>query len=89
MQVESFTFRRNESYASERPNELVGRVTLSGPTGRQEIVLQAQTMIVVLNAIKADVVNTSRKNADLAKGAIEEAIHGPLLNAATAVAELT
>ena len=89
MQVESFTFRRNESYASERPNELVGRVTLSGKTGRQEIVLSAHTMIMVLNAIKADVVATSRSNAELAKSALEEAIHGPLLNAATAVAELT
>ena len=88
MNIESFEFRKQESYASFRPGEMIGKVKLSGTTGSQEIILSNAAMVQVFIAIRADLISTSKRNAEMTTRAVDEAINGPLLNTATQVPEL-
>ena len=89
MQIESFTIEKQASYSELRPNEMLGRVTLSGPSGKQVVILQTQTLVQVFSVIRQDLINASKKNAEMTKAAIDEAVHGPLLASSIKVPELS
>ena len=89
MQIESFTIEKQSSYAAVRPGEMLGKVTLSGPSGKQEVILQTATLVQVFSVIRQDLINASKKNAEMTKAAIDEAVHGPLLGGSMQVPELT
>ena len=88
MQIESLKIEKKSSYDKLRPGEMVGTVTISGAEGKQEVILQTQTLVQAFNTIRQDLISASKKNAEMTRLAIDEAINGPLLVTATTVAEI-
>lgn len=88
MQITELKFKKRESY-EDMPNQLVGAVTLCGPTGKQEIILSSSAMSKIFGVIKDELVSTSKSNAALTANAVDEAIHAPLLASAATVGEIT
>lgn len=85
MQVESLNIERRPNYDSEYPNQLIGLVKLKCTTGTQEIVLSPGALSRVFGVIGAEVQDTARKNAELIKRGIQDAIDTPLLADAATV----
>lgn len=87
MQITELKFKKRESY-EDLPNQLVGAVTLCGPTGKQEIILSSMAMSKIFSVIKDELISTSTRNAALTANAVDEAIHQPLLADVATVGQL-
>ena len=76
-----------ETQASYQPNagQLLGKVTLEGPTGAQTIVLSSSALSRIFKVVGADIVESTRLNALMVKSAVNEAVAAPLLGEAAKV----
>ena len=88
MNIVSLTIEKQSNYAAFRPNEMVGKVQLAGDTGKQEVILTTQTLVQIFSVIRNDVIAATKKNAEMTKSAMDEAIHGPLLESSVKVPEI-
>jgi len=86
MQIQKVLIRRNESYASFKPNQLILTVELSDRDGNiQQVALDDQTIVEVLEVIRDQVAVKTKAQAALAKLAIDSAIAAPALEDATSL----
>ena len=84
MQIQKVLIRRNESYSSYKPNQLILTVELSDRDGNtQQVALDDQTIVEVLEVIRDQVAVKTKAQAALAKVAIDSAIAAPALENAT------
>lgn len=78
MQVKELNIERASSYAPN-PGQFVGKVTLSGETGSQEILLSATAISAIFAVIRNEASETAKKNAAATSRSIESASNEPLL----------
>ena len=78
MKVKSLEIRKGESYRDE-PLTLFGVVTLVGEEGEIKTRLSNASLGKIFDIIRADVIDTSRRNANGVKRALEEASNEHLL----------
>ena len=79
MTITGLTIETASSY-SPNAGQLMGKVTLEGASGRQEIALSAQALSLLFGVVAAEIIETARRNAAMAKASVEEAISRPLLS---------
>jgi len=86
MQIQKVLIRRNESYASFKPNQLILTVELSDHEGNtQQVSLDDAVIVQVLEVIRDSVTAKTKAQAALAKAAIDSAIAAPALENATSL----
>lgn len=85
MKVTKLEIRQRSSY-EDYANTLAGTVLLEGTTGKQEVVLSPMTVSRIFAVLAEDLVARSKQNAALTKGAVEEAVHAPLLEQNSVIA---
>ena len=85
MQVKELSIARRPSYDSEFPNQLVGVVTLTGPSGSQTITLSNAALGRIFSVITAEVQDTARRNAEQVRRGLSDAAEEPLLLEASTV----
>ena len=78
MQISRLTIERRPSYDSEFPNQLVGTVEFTAPTGAQTIRLSNGALSRVFGVIAAEVQQTARDNAAQVRRGVEDAMNEPL-----------
>ena len=78
MRVTELTVTKNRSY-EEPANVLVGRVKLEGHFGTQEILLSNGALSKIFGVIANEVQDTARRNADMTKRAMQDAVDEPLM----------
>jgi hypothetical protein len=84
MTIKAVRIERQTSYAGYKPNEMVGTITLEGPTGKQEVFLSSGALSRVFRVISEEVSQTAKSNAAMVPAAMDEGVNGPLLaNSAT------
>jgi len=79
MKLTKLEIRRKESY--ESGSELQGLVELTGPTGKQAIVLSPGSINRIISVIGAEISKSAKDNARLVEGAVQEAVDQCLLQA--------
>jgi hypothetical protein len=84
MKITSLTIETASSY-SPNAGQLVGKVRLEGPTGSQEVVLSNSALSRIFGVVGADITESTRRNALMTKAAVDDAVHGPLLEDASRV----
>ena len=84
MQVTRLEIKRQESYEPD-PGQLKGIVTLTGPAGKQSLVLSAGSISRIFEVIKEDALAQARLQAKCADRALQEAVDEPLLISASEV----
>lgn len=84
MKIVSLTIEAASSYRSNA-GQLVGKVRLEGPTGSQEVVLSNSALSRIFGVVGVDITESARRNALMTKAAVDDAVHGPLLEAASCV----
>jgi len=84
MKVEALEISRQPSYG-ENPNELVGKVELSGPTGKLTVRLSAKGISAIFSIVAEEVAATAKFNAKQVEKGMEDAIHEPMLVEASKV----
>lgn len=84
MKIVSLKIETQPSYAANA-GQMVGTVSLEGPTGSQSIVLSNAALSRIFGVIGADITESTRRNALMVKAAVDDAVHGPLLAAAAQV----
>ena len=84
MKVESLEISRQPSYG-ENPHELIGKVELSGPMGKQSIRLSAKGISAIFAIVAEEVAATAKFNAKQVEKGMEDAIHEPMLVEASKV----
>ena len=87
MQVTRLEIKRQESYEPDA-GQLKGIVTLTGPAGKQSLVLSAGSISRIFEVIKEDAVAQAKVQARSADRALQEAADEPLLISASEVKEL-
>ena len=78
MRITSLSIETAPSYATNA-GQLKGTVTLEGPTGGQTVVLSSKALSQIFSVVGNEVIRQAQLNAQQSKGAVEEAINGPLL----------
>ena len=78
MQISRLTIERRPSYDSEFPNQLVGTVEFTSPTGAQTVRLSNGALSRVFGVIAAEVQQTARDNAAQVRRGVEDAMNEPL-----------
>ena len=85
MQITRLTVERRPSYDSEFPNQLVGTVEFTGPTGAQTVRLSNGALSRIFGVIAAEVQQTARDNAAQVRRGVEDAMNEPLALEATKI----
>ena len=78
MRIVGLEIKKRASY-EDRAGELVGTCRLEGPTGIQELVLSSFAIGKIFQEISSEITETAKNNARMVKGAVDEAVNGPLL----------
>ena len=79
MQVESIHIEKRPSYDSQFPGQLVGIVHMRCSTGEQKLVLSPGALSRMFQVIAAEVVETSKRNAEMTKRGMQDAADGALI----------
>ena len=85
MQIESLSIERRPSYDSDYPNQLVGLLKVKSNLGSQEIRVSNKGLAAIFQLLTEEICGTARENAARVKGAMTEAMHEPLIAAASRV----
>lgn len=86
MQIQELRIRRQESYQSVRPNQLLCTVTLSDEDGNeQRVTLSDPVIVAVLEVIRDATISQCKASAAEAKAALESAICAPALEHAASL----
>lgn len=86
MKITSLTIETASSY-SANAGQLVGKIRLEGPTGGQEVVLSNSALSRIFGVVGADVIESTRRNSQMVKAAVDDVVHGPLLEQAANVGD--
>ena len=73
MKIENLLIERKPSYHETHPHQLLGIIQLSGPTGKQEIILSNGSLARIFELIRQDVIATAKANAAQTEHALDEA----------------
>jgi hypothetical protein len=85
MQITKLEIGKRQSY-EENPGDLVGLVTLTGPTGSQSLVLAPASVSAIFRIVREDVLKRAKLNAMMAEQALDDAVALPLLQSSAGIA---
>jgi hypothetical protein len=86
MQIVKVEIRKHGSY-EDYPNQIAGIVQLQSDQGKQEVKLSASVVSAIFAVLKNDLIANSKALADQVESAANHAVHAPLLEDQSVIAE--